>query len=988
MFTSQGPGNGRGRFLPVALPALIALLISWAAWDWLHVIKFNIKAEILRQTGVYGHAVANSEAYLSESTRRLGESHFFTRVARSGLAYLYLELGRFNDAKRLRIEAVAVAERHEGSAAETTLRAKSRLASLLESQGDFEQAEQIFTAVVETAVNAYPITHPVVERSVERLVVNLISQGRVDAAVEVAQRYGGASNPWRGLNRKKSKDQQLNDLAYEHLTSGKPEEALKRFIESLAFLEQRHGPDHPDVADQLSLVALTQGLNGQSAAAEETLSRQLAIQEAAYGRDSHKVADPLASLAMIDNTNGQHQRAYERIQRVVRLNRTGFVGDSPGLAAALAKFAIIASAARQPGEAQAAIREATEIARENVSRLGDNRSDPEFSRHLRIVFQLLLEASTDLSIRHGINVVDETFELGQQAELSAAAIALQQLSGRFSTGNSTRASDLRLRQDLVTDWNFLERRLFETATSPAKLPGAVPPDELRVSIETLKSRIREVDDRMRTADPTFATLAHQAPIPIEAVRELLREDEAVVMFVPAASTQNQAGRVFVWAITKDEAVFAATPTTTTSLIQSISTLRCGLDEEEWSSLSSAARCGASLAMGTPTDSDPLPFHLGVAHALYQDLFTAVETSIRSKRLLIVPSGPLTSLPFHVLVAEKPEKDLPGTFEGYRNVRWLGRMHSISVLPSIASIEALRRNVKASTASRAYIGYGNPKLDGDGSCQSLAAPPECPGKDPTVNASLDDSSASAPIALRAMVRSGGGRRSPSLGRMFTASRGSSEVLANVRALCPLPDTAYEIRCVADRLGAGSDIRLDSAATESDVKAMSRNGSLASFRIVHFATHGLLAGDVEAMAKRRGEPALVMTPPIQPLDVDDDGLLTASEVATLRLDADWVVLSACNTASAGKPGAEALSGLARSFFYAGARALLVSHWPVYSDAAVRLATEAFAAMQQAPIGRADALQRAMQKLMDDRSQADNAHPAVWAPFVLVGEGGSTK
>ena len=106
-------------------------------------------------------------------------------------------------------------------------------------------------------------------------------------------------------------------------------------------------------------------------------------------------------------------------------------------------------------------------------------------------------------------------------------------------------------------------------------------------------------------------------------------------------------------------------------------------------------------------------------------------------------------------------------------------------------------------------------------------------------------------------------------------------------------------------------------------------LADYRVVYFATHGLVAGEVKGL----GEPSLALTLPKQPSETDD-GLLTASEVAQLKLNADWVVLSACNTIAGDKPGAEALSGLARAFFYAGARALLVSHWAVESNAATRL------------------------------------------------------
>jgi len=128
-----------------------------------------------------------------------------------------------------------------------------------------------------------------------------------------------------------------------------------------------------------------------------------------------------------------------------------------------------------------------------------------------------------------------------------------------------------------------------------------------------------------------------------------------------------------------------------------------------------------------------------------------------------------------------------------------------------------------------------------------------------------------------------------------------------------------------------------------------------------------------------------------------ILTASEIATLKLNANWVILSACNTAGAsGKnprgESAEALSGLARAFFYAGARALLISHWEVDSEAAVKLTTHALALLAQAtavskPMGRAEALRISMRELIQRGSPAE-AHPSYWAPFVVVGEGAPQK
>ena len=161
------------------------------------------------------------------------------------------------------------------------------------------------------------------------------------------------------------------------------------------------------------------------------------------------------------------------------------------------------------------------------------------------------------------------------------------------------------------------------------------------------------------------------------------------------------------------------------------------------------------------------------------------------------------------------------------------------------------------------------------------------------------------------------------------------------------------------------------------------ALSGARVVHFATHGLIAGETESLAANRAEPSLLLTPPATASEADD-GLLTASEISALKLNAEWVILSACNTAAGDTVGGDAFSGLARAFFYAGARALLVSHWYVNSDATVALITKTFKALERDPaIGRAEALRRAMSALI--ASGGGNAHPANWAPFVVVGEGG---
>jgi CHAT domain-containing protein len=193
---------------------------------------------------------------------------------------------------------------------------------------------------------------------------------------------------------------------------------------------------------------------------------------------------------------------------------------------------------------------------------------------------------------------------------------------------------------------------------------------------------------------------------------------------------------------------------------------------------------------------------------------------------------------------------------------------------------------------------------------------------------------------------------------------------------LPETADELKAISETLKAKKgSLYLGEAATEQQVKSM----DLMPYRVIAFATHGLLSGEFKGLA----EPSLVLTPPKVPSDIDD-GLLTASEVASLKLNADLVILSACNTAgSDGKLGAEGFSGLAKAFIYAGSRTLLVSHWAVDSIATVLLTTNFLEEVEKGS-GRAEALRRSMLAMIDHPTDAALRHPAMWGPFILVGEG----
>jgi CHAT domain-containing protein len=311
------------------------------------------------------------------------------------------------------------------------------------------------------------------------------------------------------------------------------------------------------------------------------------------------------------------------------------------------------------------------------------------------------------------------------------------------------------------------------------------------------------------------------------------------------------------------------------------------------------------------------------------------------------------------------------------VGWLGQEHALTVLPSVSSLTSLRRAQNPSSAKRPMIGFANPLLDGNPKLDEDKQLAERARKHAGCAATPQQRTAALPTVSRSV------QPKPQSSRLADPQ--------HLKSQTPLPESADEVCDVARSIGADvSEMRIGAKATETEVKSLSATGRLADYRIVHFATHGTLAGELAGTT----EPGLILTPPAVS-HAEDDGFLSGSEIGNLKLDADWVILSACNTAGGAEQGqaAEALSGLARMFFYAGARALLVSHWAVDSAAAVKLVSASVGALTADPrIGRAEALRRSMQRLMASATHTADAmpnwHPAVWAPFVVVGEGGAGR
>ncbi|TAJ56715.1 CHAT domain-containing protein [Brevundimonas sp.] len=542
----------------------------------------------------------------------------------------------------------------------------------------------------------------------------------------------------------------------------------------------------------------------------------------------------------------------------------------------------------------------------------------------------------------------EAFEAAQWAIASDAADALARVSARFAQGDDALGRLAEEREALIERRDRLERELerLYAADDAAALPERT---RTRAAWETAVERLQAVDADIEARFPAYSELTSPRALSVAETQALLGPDEALLLVLvnPEAT--------YVWGLSRERVEWArADNLGDAAMTAAVNRLRASLTS-------------AGTVRGGP-EVDPLlfagpqatPFDRATAHRLYTELVQPVEAAFAGKSTLIsVVTGALTSLPLSVLTTAAPTGPdaAPGALAA---TPWLIDRYALATLPSVSSLEALRCHLVADPALRS---------------------PGCPAR--RVEAVRRAEAGGARLHLAAFG-------APLLtGRPTDAARGSpgaDEIIGEgrladvgkLRALPALPGSKLELETLKTRYP-DALVRIGSEATEHAVRAVDAD-ALSRARFVVFSTHGLMAGSAAA------EPGLVMTPPDQATEADD-GYLSASEAAQLRLDAEFVVLSACNTAASdGRPGGEGLSGLARAFFYAGARSVMVSHWEVSDAATTTLITSTFADLDDSRAGdpgvRARALQAGIRAVRAERRWA---HPAYWAAFTLVGEPG---
>jgi CHAT domain-containing protein len=330
-------------------------------------------------------------------------------------------------------------------------------------------------------------------------------------------------------------------------------------------------------------------------------------------------------------------------------------------------------------------------------------------------------------------------------------------------------------------------------------------------------------------------------------------------------------------------------------------------------------------------------HVRLAKELYLTLLGPVRDLIRGKHhIVIVPDGELYYLPFEALIAT--DEKVNGPEGSLASQPYLGKAYSFSYAPSASVLVTIEHNARK-----------------DGTGRAANQRPLLAFADPTIGTN------------------------PTASQVAFSTRGAYEEMG-IR-FNRLPYSGDEVLRVAAVYGIepdSSSINLGDKATKKRLEQL----DLTQYRILHFATHALVGDEVKWI----NQPALILSP--EGTGKGDDGVLKMSDIFNLRLNADLVVLSACETAGGQMSRGEGIVGLTTAFLFAGSRSVVASLWDV-NDESTSLFMESFYRGLKAGLTKADALRRARNEIMQARAKSSAteepeslASPYFWAPFILIG------
>ena len=500
----------------------------------------------------------------------------------------------------------------------------------------YQDAETIWRRCMELRVRKLGPKHALVARTIDIMTGIYYEQGR---AAEARALWRDALTAYK----KRPPVAAVESIPNPGLTKEAPVSALIRTgrLNEAENLMRRNG----DVAG-LAAFLLDRNRAGEALA----LHRQLL--------ESAPTAERAINIAALYRQKDLRPQESEFLRRAITIQERDLGPSNAELVSTLMLLATSYEKQNQEDNAYAALTRATAVA--TAVRLREiSTVTPLVALRLREPYVRLLKVASKLSrrdLKERKEFVDETFRAGQLVTETALNVLISEVGTRLSKGTSPLARIIRERQDDEAELQRLDKRLIVFIAS--KDGTQTEKDATRRKIADLERQVSDVDNRLRVSFPQYFNFSSGNPLDISDAQSLLRDDEALVQF---AFLEDQS---YAWVITKTSAQWATIPKSQSEIESAVAALRCGLDY--WGAWRSS-RC-SKLLNRVYNQADyraikPLPFDLTRAHQLYKLLFGAFESAIAGKSLLIVPAGPLSSLPPQVLVTRPPPNSISGRLVG-------------------------------------------------------------------------------------------------------------------------------------------------------------------------------------------------------------------------------------------------------------------------------------------------------------------------------------
>ena len=710
-------------------------------------------------------------------------------------------------------------------------------------------------------------------------------------------------------------------IQYDRGDRIRAEDYLKRSLE----LKERLAPGAVTSSTTLETLANIARDRGDFEAAEGLHRRSLALRERQAPR-SVAVATAHINLGNVAMDRGDLTAARERYETARGLLEE-VAPDGLEMATVLDRFVEVAERGGQVPEVdQLAARALTITERigpesaahayalRRVARLARNRG--ELNRASTLFGQALDAVESQTRRLGGSHDVRTAFAGRRRAiytEYIDVLMALGQSARAFDVLERSRARGLLLmlaERDLVLDGD-LSSELKQTTRSLREeddrlqdsLAGLNPRRDA-AEIERLHARRRELQgkrtqivEQVRAASPRLAALQYPQALSLEGVQQILDPGTVVLSYQIGTDTS----RLFI-------VRRSATDGRESLAVHTIAVGEAALRDQ-------VTAFRRQIERDADGDNGPAPALIDVARRLYDLLVAPAERTIAAAdRVLIVPDGPLHSLPFSALIR-------PIAGSGERPWQYLVEWKPLHTTLSLTLFAELRKDTRVSSGPSTLVAFGDPLY---------------PDAKPRAAADV----------------------SPEV----------QEVLRRGYALTPLPATRAEVEALSQGFGRHATVYLGAEATEGRAK------SIAKTKYLHFATHGLLD------ARSPLDSSLALTVPVERRTGEENGLLQAWEIfEQLRIDADLVTLSACETALGADVAGEGLVGLTRAFHYAGARTVLASLWQVADVSTSDLMTKLYAHLRSG-MTKDEALRSAQRAAI---ARPETAAPFHWAAFTLSGD-----